>query len=134
MIDKEEAKSIIQRQKTFKRTSTSGSKGPLLTSPKSIKRTDTGIYGDRQPVIRDKVYHNAEEVKLDKEEIQDYFAYEALNLVDKKFRIKKSKKQEEEGLYDFDEDTDLAKPIPGKAEIQLYDKKSRNIYKKNYKI
>ena len=134
LIDKEEAKSIIQRQKTFKRTSTSGSKGPLLTSPKSIKRTDTGIYGDRQPVIRDKVYHNAEEVKLDKEEIQDYFAYEALNLVDKKFRIKKSKKQEEEGLYDFDEDTDLAKPIPGKAEIQLYDKKSRNIYKKSIKF
>ena len=134
LVDKEEAKSILKTKKTFKRTLTSGSKGPFLTSPRSgMKRLDTGVYGERANIVRDKVYNDFDEVKLDKEALQDYFAYEALNLIDKKFRIKKSKKQKETELY-FDEEIDLAKPIPGKAEIQIYDRKTRNIIKKNIKF
>ena len=134
LVDKDEAKSILKTKKTFKRTLTSGSRGPFLTSPKSqMKRLETGMYGERANVVRDKVYNNCEEVKLDKDALQDYFAYEALNLVDKKFRIKKSKKQEEQEI-ELDEDIDLAKPIPGKAEIQIYDRKTRNMIKRNVKF
>ena len=134
IIDQDEAKSIIKTKKSFKRTLTSGSKGPFLTSPRSgIKRLDTGIYGEKANIVRENVYNNFDEVKLDKEALQDYFAYEALHLVDEKFRIKKSKKQQESEFV-FDEDVDLAKPIPGKAEIQIYDRKTRNIIKKNVKF
>ena len=134
IIDQEEAKSILKTKKTFKRTLTSGSKGPFLTSPKSaLKRLDTGIYGERQSIVREKVYNNCDEVKLDKDTLQEYFAYDALNLIDNKFRIKKSKKQEETEIL-FDEDIDLAKPIPGKTEIQIYDRKTRNIIKRNIKF
>ena len=134
IVEQDEAKSILKTKKTFKRTLTSGSKGPFLTSPKSaMKRMETGIYGERQNIVRDKVYNNCDEVKLDKEALQDYFAYEALNLVDKKFRIKKSKKQEQMN-FEFDEDFDLAKPIPGKAEIQIYDRKTTNLIRKTIKF
>ena len=134
LVDQDEAKSILKTKKTFKRTLTSGSRGPFLTSPKSqLRRLETGIYGERATVVRDKVYNNCQEVKLDKEALQDYFAYEALNLVDNKFRIKKSKKQEEQEI-EFDEDIDLARPIPGKAEIQIYDRKTRNMIKRNVKF
>ena len=134
IVDQDEAKTILKTKKTIKRTLTSGSKGPFLTSPRSgLKRLETGIYGERANIVRDKVYTNFDEVKLDKEALQDFFAYEALNLVDEKFRIKKSKKQQE-AEFVFDEDVDLAKPIPGKAEIQIYDRKTRNIIKKSVKF
>ena len=136
VIEQDEAKSILKTKKTFKRTLTSGSRGPFLTSPRTggnLKRLETGIYGERANIVREKVYNNCEEVKLDKEALQDYFAYEALNLVDNKFRIKKSKKQAEAEI-EFDEDVDLAKPIPGKAEIQVYDRKTNVIVKRNIKF
>ena len=136
VIDQDEARSILKTKKTFKRTLTSGSRGPFLTSPRTggnLKRLETGIYGDHANIVREKVYNNCEEVKLDKEALQDYFAYEALNLVDSKFRIKKSKKQAEAEI-EFDEDVDLAKPIPGKAEIQVYDRKTNVIVKRNIKF
>ena len=135
IVDQEEAKSLLKTKKTFKRTLTSGSRGPFLTSPRSvIRRLDTGIYGERAMVVRENVYNNCNEVKLDKEALQEYFAYEALNLVDSKFRIKKSKKQAELEKNEFDEEIDLARPIPGKAEIQIYDRKTRNIIKRNIKF
>ena len=135
IVDQEEAKSLLKTKKTFKRTLTSGSRGPFLTSPRSvIRRLDTGIYGERAMVVRENVYNNCNEVKLDKEALQEYFAYEALNLVDSKFRIKKSKKQAESEKNEFDEEIDLARPIPGKAEIQIYDRKTRNIIKRNIKF
>ena len=137
IVDQDEAKSILKTRKSIKRTLTSGNKGPMLTSPKSaIKRVETGIYGERKSVIREKVYNNSNEVKLDKEALQDYFAYEALNLIDKKFRIKKSKKQQEQEQIDyvFDEEVDLAKPLPGRAEIQIYDRKTTNLVRKTVKF
>ena len=134
IIDQEEAKSILKTKKSFKRTLTSGNRGPLLTSPRSAaKRLETGIYGERANIVRENVYNNCDEVKLDKEAFQEYFAFEALNLVDSKFRIKKSKKQAELE-FEFDEEIDLAKPVPGKAEIQVYDRKTRNIIKRNIKF
>lgn len=135
IVDKDEAKEMLKTKKSFKRTLTSGSRGPFLTTPHTgtIKRTETDAYGERQQVVRSNVYNNSDEVKLDRDSLIDYFAYEALNLVDKKFRIKKSKKQLEME-YEFDEEVDLAKPVPGKSEIQIYDRKTRNIIKKNVKF
>ena len=137
MVDQDEAKSILKTRKSIKRTYTTGNKGPILTSPRSaIKRVETGIYGERKNIVRENVYNNCEEVKLDKAALQDYFAYEALNLIDQKFRIKKSKKQQEQEEIDyaFDEEVDLAKPIPGKAEIQIYDRKTTNLIRKTVKF
>ena len=53
--------------------------------------------------------------------------------MDKNFRIKKKKKNEELEVI-FDEEIDLAKPLPGKAEIQVYDRKSMSIVKKVIKF
>ena len=56
-----------------------------------------------------------------------------MDLVDKNFRIKKKKKYEEVEL-EFDEDIDVAKPIPGKTEIMVFDRKSMNMVKKTIKF
>ena len=83
--------------------------------------------------IPEKIYNNSNEVKLDKSALQDLFAYEALNVVDKNFRIKKKKKNEEIN-FDFDEDIDVAKPIPGKNEILVFDRKTMTMVKKIIKF
>ena len=55
IVDQDEAKTILKTKKTIKRTLTSGSKGPFLTSPRSgLKRLETGIYGERANIVRDK--------------------------------------------------------------------------------
>ena len=137
LIDEDEAKTIISKGKKGYRKTTSGSKGPLYTSPRSGVRVTTGtnVEGDnnKMSVIPEKIYNDLEEVKLDQAALQDYFAYEALNVVNNNFRIKKKKKDEELEIA-FDEEIDLAKPIPGKAEIQVYDRKSMNIVKRTIKF
>ena len=137
LVDEDEAKTIISKGKKGYRKTTSGSKGPLYTSPRSGVRVTTGtnVEGDnnKMSVIPEKIYNNLEEVKLDQAALQDYFAYEALNVVNNNFRIKKKKKDEELEMA-FDEEIDLAKPIPGKAEIQVYDRKSMNIVKRTIKF
>ena len=133
LIDENEAKTIISKSKKYRRTST-GSKGPTYTTPRSgIKQTSTNPEGDKMNTIHEKIYNNIDDVKLDKEALQDCWAFEALNVVNKNFRIKKSKKEDEINIT-FDEEIDLAKPIPGKAEIQVYDRKSMNIIKRNVKF
>ncbi len=126
LIDKDEAKTInTKSKKTFKK--------PLFnTGQKSLKRSGT-TNGDKMEAIPEKIYNNYEEVRLDKGSLQDFFAYEALHVVDKNFRIKKKKKNEEVEI-EFDEDIDVAKPIPGKNEIMVYDRKSRNMIKKSVKF
>ena len=130
LIDKDEAKTIISKsKKQYKRTTT----GSKYTTPRSgIRHTGTNVEGEKMPVIPEKIYNSSDEVKLDKAALQDFFAYEALNVVNKHFRIKKSKKEDEVEV-DLDE-IDLAKPIPGKAEVQVYDRKTMSIVKKNIKF
>ena len=79
-----------------------------------------------------KMYNELDEIRLDKEELQKYFAYETLNIADKNFRIKPKKKKEYE-LF-LNEEIEVAKPIPGKNEIHVYDKKTRQIVKKTIKF
>ena len=133
LIDEDEAKSLLSKnKKQYKKTLTTGSKGPLYTSPRSgIRHTNTNVEGEK--IIPEKIYNEADDVKLDKESLQDFYAFEALNVINKNFRIKKSKKENETEI-DFDEEIDLAKPIPGKAEVQVYDRKSMNIVKRTIKF
>ena len=126
LIDKEEAKTILTKSKsTLKKN--------ILYSGQKSKKALATINGEKLEAIPEKLYNNSNEVKLDKAALQDFFSYEALDLVDKNFRIKKKKKHEEFEL-DFDEDIDVAKPIPGKTEIMVFDRKSMNMVKKTIKF
>ena len=130
LIDKDEAKSILTKSKKSMKKSLnfSGQKSnnkhtPLTTSAEKIISSTSP----------DKIYNSSDEVKLDKPALQDFFAYEALNVVDKNFRIKQKKKNEEIEI-DFDEEIDGAKPLPGKTEIMVYDRKSMSMVKKTIKF
>ena len=126
LIDKEEAKTILTKSKsTLKKN--------ILYSGQKSKKPLASINGEKLEAIPEKLYNNSNEVKLDKAALQDFFSYEALDLVDKNFRIKKKKKYEEVEL-EFDEDIDVAKPIPGKTEIMVFDRKSMNMIKKTIKF
>ena len=76
------------------------------------------------------IYEKPQDVKLDKEILQRYFAYETYNTVHNYFRYKKPKSEMEAIEDEFDEDTDVAKPIPGTNEMQLYDKRTTTMTKK----
>jgi hypothetical protein len=80
------------------------------------------------------IYEKPEDVKLDKEILQRYFAYETYNTVHNYFRYKKPKSELEAIEEEFDEDTDVAKPIPGTNEMQLYDKRTTTMTKKIVKF
>ena len=135
LIDEDEAKTIISKTKKANRKTTSGSKGPIYNTPKSgIKNTGTNVESTIKTIsMPEKIYNNVDEVRLDNAALQNFFAYEALNVVHENFKLKKNKKKEEVEI-DFIEEAELAKPIPGKTEIQVYDRKSRNIVRKNVKF
>ena len=134
LIDEDEAKSIISKSKKgYRRTTSGGGRGPSFTSPKSYVRRTTTNLDEKMSVIPEKVYNKADDVKLDQAALQEYFAYEALNVVNKHFRIKKKKNEEELEMV-LDEEIDLAKPLPGRNEIQVYDRKSMNIVRKTVKF
>jgi hypothetical protein len=82
---------------------------------------------------QEKIYEKPEDIKLDKEVLQKYFAYEAYNTIHNNFRYKKPKK-ENEIEEEFDEDLDVAKPIPGTNEMQIYDRKTTTLTKRAVKF
>ena len=132
ITDEEEEKT----KKTNKKTTTSDSKSPKFIKSKSksgLRNSGTILDSNTKlSFLNEKIYNNPDEVKLDKGALQEYFFYDVLNLVNKNFKIKK--KNNEDIVVEFDEEVDLAKPIPGKSEIQVYDRKARNIIKKNVKF
>ena len=77
----------------------------------------------------DDIYESPDEIKLDKEILQKYFAYESYNTVHNYFSYKKPK-TEEQIIEEFNDEIDIAKPIPGTNEMLLYDKKTTNLTKK----
>ena len=82
----------------------------------------------------EKIYERPEDIRLDKEVLQKYFAYEAYNTIHNNFRYKKPKSEIEKIEEELDEDTDIAKPIPGTNEMQLYDRKTTTLTKKVVKF
>ena len=131
LVDEDEAKSILTKTKK------TAKKSHFYSGQKSLMRHVSGTISgekiDKLDLTPEKIYNNVDEVKLDKASLQDYFAYEALNVVDKHFRIKK-KKNSDDLETNFDEDNDAAKPIPGRTEILVYDRKSMNMVKKTIKF
>ena len=83
----------------------------------------------------EEIYQKPEDIKLDKEVLQKYFAYETYHTVHNYFRYKKPKTEieaiEEE---DFDEEIDVAKPIQGTNEMQIFDKKTTTLTRKFVKF
>ena len=82
----------------------------------------------------EKIYEKPEDIKLDKDVLQKYFAYETYNTVHNNFRYKKPKADVEKIEEEFDEETDIAKPLPGTNEMQLYDRKTTTLIKKVVKF
>ena len=87
------------------------------------------------------IYEKPEDIKLNKGILQKYFSYETYNTIHNYFRYKPKKKKEEDYYYyynnvieEIDEDIEVAKPIPGTNEIQLYDRKTNTIIKKIVKF
>ena len=82
----------------------------------------------------EKIYEKPEDIKLDKDVLQKYFAYETYNTIHNNFRYKKPKNDVEKIEEEFDEENDIAKPIPGTNEMQLYDRKTTTLTKKIVKF
>ena len=85
--------------------------------------------------INNQIYKSENEIKLDKPLLQEFFSYETYNTVRSNFKKKKIKKNDEIFYEDYlDKEIDIAKPIPGSNEIQLYDKKTTTLCRKIVKF
>ena len=77
------------------------------------------------------MYGSPNDVKLDNDILQKFFAYETYNTVHNNFKYKKPKKKDEvieEQL--FDDEVDIVKPLQGTNEVQLFDKKNTTLTRK----
>ena len=136
LIDQDEAttiKSLMTKGKKHRKYGSGASKAASIITFSKMKGAgaDT-INNGKEKLILQKIYETEDEIKLNKNILQDYFIYEMINFVKKKIRKKKINIEEFE--EEFDGDIDIAKPIPGTNEMQCYDKKSRGIIKKVVKF
>ena len=134
LIDEDEAKTIKTIISKSKRRNTNSNK---KVSSISISRSNSSVIPnneskDSKNSIHKLLYKNSEEIVLNNQVLQDNFTFEMFNLINKHFRIKKKKIEEIE--EEFDEDVDLAKPIPNKNEMHVYDRKNKSIIKKVVKF
>ena len=84
---------------------------------------------------QNQIYKTLDEIKLDKPLLQEFFSYETYNTVRSHFKKKKEKKLDEIISDDYlDKEIDIAKPISGSNEIQLYDKKTTTLSRKTVKF
>jgi hypothetical protein len=84
---------------------------------------------------QNQIYKTQDEIKLDKSLLQEFFSYETYNTVRSHFKKKKEKKLDEIISDDYlDKEIDIAKPISGSNEIQLYDKKTTTLTRKTVKF
>ena len=139
LIDKDEAttiRSLMTKGRKNRKYGAGASKAASIITSSKFKGADTyrtGMTGAARDnlVNLPKIYETPEEVILNKEVLQDYFIFEALNIVKKN---KKKKSILDELTEEFDGEIDIAKPIPGTNEMQCYDKKSRGIIKRVVKF
>ena len=82
------------------------------------------------------IYKKLEDIKLDLQILQEFFSYETYNTVRDNFKNKKPKKMDEIVTSEdyLDKEIDVAKPLPGTTEIQLYDKKTTTLSRKTVKF
>ena len=136
LIDQDEAttiKSLMTKGKKSRKYGSGASKAAsIITSSKLKTNNYDSINNKNENLNLGKIYETPDEIKLNKNILQDYFMYEMINFVKRK--IKKKKDDREQFEEEFDGDIDKVKPIPGTNEMQCYDKKSRGIIKKIVKF
>ena len=137
LIDEDEAttiRSLMTKGKKNRKYGAGASKAASIMTSSKMKGGTlmTGAGKDNLALNLPKIYESPDEIKLNKDILQEYFIYEALNFVKKNF--KKKKDNLDELNEEFDGEVDIAKPIPGTNEMQCYDKKTRGIVKKVVKF
>ena len=97
----------------------------------TLKRLSSGSSGsqDKKEKFRESkiqnIYNSQDDVRLDKDILQKYFAYETYNTIHNYFRYKKPKSDDDAIIEElFDDITDVVKPLAGTNEIQLFDKEN----------
>ena len=139
LIDEEEAatmRTMMTKSKKNRRSITgTGSKNISLAT--TSRQHTSGFFksenkDDNFTLGKKNLYTIPEEIILNKQVLQDYFSFEIFNTVNQYFRIKK--KDNDEIDEEFDEEIDLAKPIPNKNEMHVYDRKNKCIVKKVVKF
>ncbi len=101
----------------------------LLT--KNSSKNSSPVKGSSTSIpLQQKKYNSLNEINLNALPLQKYFTYLTMELINKNFRPNKKGSVDTIFADDFDEDIDVAKPIAGTNEVQIYDKKTRAITKK----
>ena len=100
----------------------------------NIKILTTGSKDGRKGKGRESkiqgLYSSPDDVRLDRDILQKYSAYETFNTVHNHFRYKKPKKKDKEDVIMeelLDDEVDIVKPIAGTNEMQLFDKKNTTL-------
>ena len=135
LIDKDEAttiKSLMTKGKKHRKYGAGASKAASIISGSKTKNYFDTINTGKENLTLEKIYESPEEIKLNKDILQDYFVHDMIHFIKKKIKKKKNNYQELNEEFDFD--VDIAKPIPGTNEMQCYDKKTMGIIKKVVKF
>ena len=126
---------------TFSKTNTNSNKlsSHLNNHYNLLSRLSSNFYQTKNSNEKNKknqIYKSEDEIKLDKPLLQEFFSYEAFNNIRTYFKKNKHKKVDEIITNEnyLDKDIDIAKPIPGTNEIQLYDKKTTTLSRKTVKF
>ena len=121
---------ILHRLSTYMNNNMSS-----LKLQNSLKALSSGSIKDKKGKLNQSksqgIYISPDDVKLDRDILQKYYAYETYNTVHNYFKYKRPKKIEdviEEQL--FDDEVDIVKPIPGTNEVQIFDKKTTTLTRK----
>ena len=136
VIDEDQAttiRSMMNKARKFRKYGAGASKTPSIMAASKFKGNNNLMNNKDINAPVTKVYDNMDEIKLDKDCLQEYFSFITMNLVKKKYKIKKNNDLDYLN-EEFDEDVDLAKPIPNTNEMQVYDRKSKTIIKKQVKF
>ena len=126
---------------TFSKTNTNSNKlsSHLSNHNNLLSRLSSNFYQTKNSNEKNKknqIYKSEDEIKLDKPILQEFFSYEAFNNIRTYFKKNKQKKVDEIITNEnyLDKDIDIAKPLPGTNEIQLYDKKTTTLSRKTVKF
>ena len=126
---------------TFSKTNTNSNKlsSHLNNHYNLLSRLSSNFYQTKNSNEKNKknqIYKSEDEIKLDKPLLQEFFSYEAFNNIRTHFKKNKHKKVDEIITNEnyLDKDIDIAKPIQGTNEIQLYDKKTTTLSRKTVKF
>jgi len=135
LIDEDEAKtiqSLMTKGKKSRKYGAGASKAASIMTSSKLKGLSGAGKDNNNLLNMPKIYESLDEIKLNKDILQDYFVYEALDFVKKNFRKKKD--NIDELNEEFEGEVDIAKPIPGTNEMQCYDRKARGIVKRIVKF